>query len=75
VAKEEKARDSKEESFFGRSTQFFRDAWAELKKVYHPTRQETIQATAGVLVLVAFFALFLGAIDLGIGQLMQRILL
>ncbi len=53
---------------------FARESWAELKKVHRPTRQETIQATIVVLVLVVIFAFFMGLTDLIIGQIMQGLL-
>ena len=46
----------------------------ELTKVYTPTKPETIQGTIGVLVMTAFFGLFLGLSDLICGKLMQMIL-
>ena len=54
--------------------QFVDESWRELKKVHAPTRQETIQASIVVLVMVILFALFLGAADLVVGKVMQTIL-
>lgn len=53
---------------------FFPSAWQELKKVHTPTRQETIQGTLGVILLVCFFGIFLGLTDMAVGRLMQAIL-
>lgn len=53
---------------------FFNESVDEMKKVHPPTRQETIQVTFLVLVLVMFFGLFLGLTDLVVGWLMGRIL-
>lgn len=56
----------------GRS--FFSESVEELKKVHPPTKQETIQGTIGVLVMVFLFGLFLGLADLIVGRLMQWVL-
>ena len=53
---------------------FGKEAWAELKKVHSPTRQETLQVTVGVLFMVFLFGIFLGLADLVIGKIMQSIL-
>lgn len=57
-----------------RSVSFVRDSWEELKKVHPPTRQETIQATIVVLLMVVMFATFLGLADYIVGNIMQAIL-
>ena len=59
---------------YGRVVQFFREVRAELKRVTWPTRKETLGATSVVLVLVAIMAFFLGLVDLGLHELMRRIL-
>ena len=56
------------------SMQFFGDSWAELKKVHFPTRQETIQSTIGVMLLVLFFAIILGLTDAIVGRVVQVVL-
>jgi preprotein translocase subunit SecE len=54
---------------FGRShsvrkiVQFFKDSYAELKKVIWPSREEVGSSTKVVLVSVALFAIVLGLID------------
>lgn len=50
---------------------YFHDSWIELKKVHKPTRQETVQATIVVLVMVIAVAIFLGTIDLFLGWFMK----
>jgi preprotein translocase subunit SecE len=45
------------------SRQFLSEVWIELRKVHWPTRQETLAATAVVLVVVAIVSLWLGVID------------
>lgn len=42
---------------------FLKEARVELKKVRWPTREETIRYTAGVVVVSAALAIFLGALD------------
>ena len=53
---------------------FFRASWAELKKVHHPSRQETMAMTWRVFAMVGMFALFLGLTDWLVGSLMKIIL-
>jgi len=43
--------------------QFFKDSYAELKKVIWPSREEVGSSTKVVLVSVALFAIVLGLID------------
>ena len=54
--------------------QFLKDSYVEIKKVSHPTRQETIQATIAVFFMVFFFSIFMGLIDLGLGKIFHEIL-
>ena len=53
---------------------FFGDSWVELKKVHFPTRQETIQSSIGVMLLVLFFAIILGVTDAIVGRVVQVVL-
>jgi|LakMenEpi03Aug12_release.lakeMendotaPanAssembly.Ray.scaffolds.fasta_scaffold2636480_1 preprotein translocase SecE subunit len=50
---------------------YFQDSWLELRKVHHPTRQETIQATIVVMAMVIAVALFLGAVDMVLAWVMH----
>jgi preprotein translocase subunit SecE len=50
---------------------FLQDSWLELRKVHHPTKQETIQATIVVMAMLVTVALFLGAVDMCLGYLMK----
>ena len=43
--------------------QFFRDSYAELKKVVWPSREEVASSTKVVIVSVIIFAAVLGAVD------------
>lgn len=53
---------------------FTRESWAELKKVTFPTRQETIQATLVVLMMMVLVSAYLGLLDLVFYKLMQAFL-
>ena len=53
---------------------FLGDSWAELKKVHFPTKQETIQSSIGVMLLVLFFAIILGLTDFIVGRVVQAVL-
>ena len=46
-----------------RIIQFFKDSYAELKKVVWPSRDEVSSSTKVVLVSVAMFAAVLGILD------------
>ena len=46
-----------------RMIQFFKDSYAELKKVVWPSRDEVASSTKVVLVSVAMFAVALGLVD------------
>ena len=54
-------------------TQFVKEVQLELSKVTWPKFAEFIGSTIVVLVLVTFFSVYLGLIDLGLSELMQRI--
>ena len=58
----------------GKLTRFFRESRDELKKVNRPTREETIQVTWVVLMMLVSFSVFLGLADLVFGSLMQTLL-
>ena len=53
---------------------YVEDAKAELRKVTWPTLPETRRATFVVLGFVAFMAVVLGLIDLGLSKIIQLIL-
>ena len=53
---------------------FTKSSVEELKKVHFPTRQETIQSSIGVLLLIIVFAIFLGTTDWAIGSIMRYVL-
>jgi preprotein translocase subunit SecE len=51
---------------------FLRETVDELRKVVWPTPQELYRYTLVVVVTVSVIALFISAVDLGLGQLMSR---
>lgn len=53
--------------------QFVKEIHQELSKVTWPKFEDFLGATVVVLVLVAFFSVYLGLIDLGLSELMRRI--
>ena len=60
--------------FVPRSVTFLQEVWAEMKKVHWPNRNETYAATGVVLVIVAVIALYLGAVDFLLSQLIHQVL-
>ncbi len=53
---------------------FIQDAQVEVRKVVWPTRQETVQTTAIVIIAVIFFAIILGILDWGLGAAIESII-
>ena len=53
---------------------FVSEVWAELRKVHWPTRQETLAATAVVIIVVMIVSLWLGAVDAVISFVFTRTL-
>lgn len=51
--------------------QFLKEAKAELAKVVWPSRKETFRITLGVILLSLAVALFLGAVDYILTQLVE----
>ncbi len=51
---------------------FLRETVEELRKVVWPTPQELYRYTLVVVVTVSVIALFIAAVDLGLGQLTSR---
>lgn len=59
--------------YFGVASQFLRESKSELKKVKWPSRKELLAATAMVIFLVLFVALYLGLVDQGLIIIIRRI--
>jgi len=53
---------------------FARDARVEVRKVVWPTRQETLQTTIAVLIMVFLVAIMLWLIDLALGSGIRSLL-
>ena len=51
-----------------------KDARTEVKRVVWPTKQETVQTTLIVLVVVSIMAFILWLLDLGLGKLISMII-
>ncbi|MBS3754416.1 MAG: preprotein translocase subunit SecE [Desulfobacterales bacterium] len=60
--------------YFGDWIQFLREVKVELSKVTWPSRKETVGTTAVVLVFVIIIAIFLGAVDFVLSNLVRLIL-
>ena len=57
-----------------RIRQFFKDVIAEFKRVQWPTRDATIKSTWVVVCISFTVALYLGIADLGLSDIMQKII-
>ncbi len=53
---------------------YYRETRGELNKVVWPTRQETVQTTLVVMIVVVVFAFLLWVLDLGLGWVMQSVI-
>ncbi len=53
---------------------FIQDAQIEVRRVVWPTRQETLQTTAIVIIAVIVFAIILGILDWGLGAAIEAII-
>ena len=52
---------------------YFKGCWNELKKVSWPNRETVVHYTWVVIISTLVFAVVLGLVDIGIGQLMNLI--
>ena len=50
---------------------FFIEVIAELRRTTWPSRQEAVRLSILVMIVAAFFGVFLGAIDYGFGRLVE----
>ena len=53
---------------------FGKEAWAETKKVVWPTRKETLQTTAIVILFAVTMALFLWAVDASLMVVVNKLM-
>ena len=56
-----------------RLTEFFQEAWQELRKVHWPSRKETYAATVVVIIVVILVSVYLALVDLGLTKVIQVI--
>jgi preprotein translocase subunit SecE len=61
------------DNVFTRAVQFLREVKIELKKVTWPTRKQTLGSTAVVIVLVMIISVFLGLVDVSLGNLVRAV--
>ena len=59
------------DNVYTRAVQFLREVKIELKKVTWPTRKQTLGSTAVVIVLVMIISVFLGLVDMSLGNLVR----
>jgi preprotein translocase subunit SecE len=60
--------------FLRRAQEFAREVLAEFRKVTWPSRQELINSTVVVITVTVVVSLFLGAVDVGLARIVERIL-
>ncbi len=53
--------------------QYLRDSVGELKKISSPTRQETMQATMVVMIMILIIGGYLGVLDLIFNRVMEAL--
>lgn len=56
-----------------RLSEFFREAWQELRKVHWPSRKETYAATLVVIIVVVLVSVYLALVDLALTKAIQTI--
>ncbi|PYN13628.1 MAG: preprotein translocase subunit SecE [Candidatus Rokuibacteriota bacterium] len=61
-------------TFLTRAREFFREVVAEFRRVNWPSRQELINSTAVVLVVTLVLSFFLGAVDITLARIVERVL-
>ena len=60
--------------FLRRTQEFIREVVAEFRKVTWPSRQELINSTVVVITVTVVVSLFLGAVDVVLARIVERIL-
>jgi preprotein translocase subunit SecE len=63
----------KVQDWVGRLTEFFQEAWQELRKVHWPSRKETYAATLVVIIVVVLVSVYLALVDLALTKAIQTI--
>ena len=62
------------QGFFARSRDYISEVQGEFNKITWPPQPEWVNGTISVVVVVALIATFLGVVDFGLSQMMQRVL-
>ncbi len=57
-----------------RLKQFFREVKIELKKVAFPSKDELVGSTWVVIVVVLIISFYLGIVDVGLAEIVKRLL-
>ena len=60
--------------FLARAQEFIREVMVEFRKVTWPSRQELVNSTTVVIAVTVVLAFFLGAVDIGLARIVERIL-
>ena len=60
--------------FLRRVQQFFREVAAEFRRVTWPSRADVANSTVVVVVVVLVLAFFLGAVDISLSRIVEKIL-
>ena len=60
--------------FLRRAQEFFKEVLGEFHRVTWPTRRELANSTVVVLAVTLVIAFFLGAVDIGLARVVERIL-
>lgn len=60
-------------TFVRQIQEFFREVMAEFRRVTWPSRPDLINSTVVVLVVTLVIAFFLGAVDIGLARVVERI--
>ncbi len=60
--------------FVRRVQEFVKEVLAEFRRVTWPSRREVANSTVVVLVVTLAVAFFLGAVDIGLARVVERIL-
>ena len=60
--------------FIAQTQEFFREVMLEFKRVTWPSRAELVNSTMVVIVVTLVLAFFLGAVDIGLARVVERIL-
>ncbi len=61
-------------SVIGQVREFVKEVLLEFHRVTWPSRQELVNSTVVVLTVTVVIAFFLGAVDIGLARVVERIL-